>query len=94
MVWDKFRSFGYAIRTVGGNNVAELVNVFAQLPFEPGKPNLVLARTVKGKGVSYMEDDMRWHHRVPNDEEFSTAMAELQLAEEEWQKRHEFIEAG
>jgi len=90
---DKFRSFGYAVRAVDGNDVAELVNVFAQLPFEPGKPNLILAQTVKGKGVSYIEDRAGWHHRVPNDEEFSTAVAELQLAEQEWRKRRGLIEA-
>lgn len=90
---DKFRSFGYAVRAVDGNDVAELVNVFAQLPFETGKPNLVLAQTVKGKGVSYIEDQAGWHHRVPNDEEFSTAVAELQLAEQEWGKRRGLIGA-
>jgi len=47
----------------------------------PGKPSLILAKTRKGKGVSFMENVARWHHGVPNDEEFGRAMAELEAAE-------------
>jgi len=74
---DKFRAFGYALQHVDGNDVAALVEAFAQVPFETGKPNLVLAHTVKGKGISFMEDVVKWHHKVPNDEEFAQAVAEL-----------------
>jgi transketolase len=85
---DKFRAFGYAVREVDGNDVAELVRIFAQIPFEKGKPSLILARTTKGKGISFIEDQVSWHHHVPNDEEFATAMSELQLAEEAWQVQY------
>jgi transketolase len=78
---DKFRAFGYSLREVDGNNSAELVEVLRQAPFEPGKPSLVIARTVKGHGVSFMENAVGWHHRVPNDEEFARAMEELNAAE-------------
>jgi transketolase len=74
---DKLRAFGYAVRSVAGNDVAALCAAFDGLPFEPGKPNLLLARTTKGKGVSYMENNHAWHHRVPTDEEFAQAMEEL-----------------
>lgn len=74
---DKFRAFGYAVRTVPGNDIAALCEIFDALPFEPGKPNLVMARTTKGKGVSFMENNHAWHHRVPTDEEFAQAMEEL-----------------
>lgn len=77
---DKFRAFGYAVRHVDGNDLSALVSVFDQLPFEAGKPNLVLAHTVKGKGVSFMEDARAWHHKVPNDDEFARAMQELDQA--------------
>jgi len=80
---DKFRAFGYAVRHVDGNNVAELANLFDALPFEPGKPNLVLAHTVKGKGVSFMEDRVQWHHRVPTEAEYTAALAELERAEKD-----------
>ena len=85
---DKFKAFGYTVREVEGNDVAELVRIFDQIPFEKGKPNLILARTTKGKGISFMEDQAAWHHHVPNDKEFATAMSELQRAEEEWQVQY------
>lgn len=74
---DKFSAFGYAVQHVDGNNIAELVNIFGQIPFETGKPNLIIAHTVKGKGISFMEDQRIWHHKVPNDEQFQLAMQEL-----------------
>ena len=77
---DKFTAFGYAVKHVNGNNIADLVNIFEQLPFEPGKPSLILAHTVKGCGVSFMENKVNWHHKVPNDEEFTLAMKELDAA--------------
>jgi transketolase len=77
----KFSAFGYAVRHVDGNDIAALVALFDSLPFEPGKPNLVLAHTVKGKGVSYMEDSVSWHHRVPTEAEYATALLELEQAE-------------
>ena len=90
---DKFRAFGYAVRTADGNNIADLVNVMEQLPFETGKPSLILARTVKGKGVSFIEDVASWHHRVPTGDEYAMAMAELNRAEEEWQRHYATVEA-
>ncbi len=86
---EKFRAFGYAVRIVPGNDVRALVEIFGQLPFEPGKPNLVLAQTTKGKGISFMEDRAPWHHRVPTDEEFAQAMAELENAQHYWRTQYE-----
>jgi transketolase len=85
---DKFKAFGYSVREVNGNDVAELVQIFDQVPFEKGKPSLILARTTKGKGISFIEGQASWHHHVPNDEEFVAAMAELQQAEEAWQVQY------
>ena len=81
----KLTAFGYAVREVDGHNIADLVSVFDQIPFEPGKPNLVLAHTTKGKGISFIENRVEWHHHVPNDEEFATAMLELDAAERRWE---------
>ncbi len=80
---DKFKAFGYAVRTADGNNVAELIDVLGQLPFEAGKPNLLLAHTIKGRGVSFMENTVKWHHRVPTSDEMVLAMAELDQAQAE-----------
>ena len=79
----KFSSFGYAVREVDGNDIAALVELFDQLPFEPGKPNLVLAHTTKGKGISFIEDKAPWHHKVPTETEFQIALRELGLAEKD-----------
>lgn len=74
----KFTAFGYAVREVDGNSIAELVAVFDALPFDVGKPNLILAHTIKGKGISFMENQVSWHHHVPTDAEFAAAMEELE----------------
>lgn len=83
---DKFRAFGYAVREVDGNDVGALATLFEQLPFKPGKPNMVVANTIKGKGISFMEDMRIWHHKVPSDKEFNLAMSELETALEQWGK--------
>ena len=85
---EKFAAFGYAVRHVDGNDVAELAALFEGLPFEMGKPNLILAHTIKGKGVSFMEDNMSWHHRVPTDSEYAAALLELEEAEKTWEQTH------
>lgn len=77
---EKFRAFGYAVRKVDGNDTEALVEVFSQVPFEAGKPSLVLAHTIKGKGISFIENSVKWHHRVPTDEEYETGQRELDQA--------------
>jgi transketolase len=78
---DKFAAFGLAVRTCDGNDVGDLVRTLEAAPFEVGKPSLILARTVKGKGVSFIENAVPWHHKVPTDEEMARALAELDAAE-------------
>ncbi len=79
---EKFSAFGYCVRSVDGNDIATLVATFSELPFEEGKPNLILANTIKGKGVSFMEHVAKWHHRVPNDEQYAQAITELNAEEQ------------
>jgi transketolase len=80
---DKWAAFGFATRVVNGHDLTCLEDTLRQAPFEKGRPSLILAQTVKGKGISFIENAVEWHHHVPNDEEYSTAMAELdqQLAQ-------------
>jgi transketolase len=85
---EKLVAFGYAVRHVDGNNVAQLAALFESLPFESGKPNLVLAHTVKGKGISFMEDQIHWHHRVPTEAEYAAALLELEQAEKVLENMH------
>ena len=84
----KFEAFGYAVREVDGNCVPDLVATFEQVPLEPGKPNLILAHTTKGKGISFIENQVGWHHHVPSDDEYVVAMDELDKAEKEWRKQN------
>jgi transketolase len=76
---DKFAAFGWAVRTVDGHDFAELTDALSA-PLSVGKPSAIIARTIKGKGVSFMEDVGKWHHGVPNDEEYALALAEIDAA--------------
>lgn len=76
---EKFAAFGWAARAVDGHDFAELTAALEK-PLEPGRPGVVIARTVKGRGVSFMEDVGKWHHGVPTDDEYALAIAELDAA--------------
>ena len=75
---DRFRAFGWAVREVAGHDHAALLAAFAALPADPGKPTCLIARTVKGRGVSFIENRPEWHHHVPSDAELAAALAELE----------------
>ena len=77
---EKFRAFGWAVRTVDGHDFAALNDALTGTP-QPGKPVCVIANTVKGKGVSFMEDVAKWHHGVPSEAELKQALEELDAAE-------------
>lgn len=79
----KFESFGWAVRHVDGHNVTALREQLEALPFSGGKPSLLIAHTVKGKGISFMENAPSWHHRVPAEAEYARALEELSLAMKE-----------
>ncbi|MBN2579216.1 MAG: transketolase [Pirellulales bacterium] len=74
----KWQSFRWAVREVDGHDVEALHQALASVPFEAGRPSCVIAHTVKGKGVSFMEDKLLWHYRTPQGEEYDQAMAELE----------------
>lgn len=74
---DKWRSFGWYVQEVDGHDLAQLSDVLGSVPLKSGKPTLILANTVKGKGVSFMENIPGWHHHVPSDEELKLAIKEL-----------------
>jgi transketolase len=76
----KFESFGWAVKHVDGHDYDALIKTFDSLPFERGKPNLVIAHTVKGKGISYMENNVKWHHGVPDAKQYEEALNELDNA--------------
>jgi transketolase len=76
---DKWRSFGWDVIEIDGHDVAELARVMSSIPKGSGKPMAIVAHTIKGKGVSFMEDDNNWHYRAPNAEEVILAHRELGL---------------
>jgi len=74
---DRWRAFGWEVMEMDGHNIPEVLETLAAARDFEGGPVAVIAHTVKGKGVSYMEGDYTWHSKVPNDEEFALAMEEL-----------------
>lgn len=74
---EKFRAFGWNVLTCDAHNFDEIAEAFAAARACKGKPTVILAKSIKGKGVSYMENQCGWHGKAPNAEEYSTAMAEL-----------------
>jgi transketolase len=74
---DRFRAFGWSVVEVDGHDVDALLEAFAGLPVEKGRPTAVIAHTIKGRGVSFIENRVEWHHRVPTDDEMVRALDEL-----------------
>jgi transketolase len=74
---DKFRAFGWSVREVDGHDVKELSSALGTLPLEAGRPNAIIAHTVKGKGVSWMEGKVLWHYKQPTPDELVTALEEV-----------------
>ena len=74
---DKFRAFRWEVREIDGHNMGQLVATFTSLPFQTGKPSVVIAHTVKGKGISFMEDTLAWHYKCPTAEQMEMALREL-----------------
>lgn len=74
---DKWAAFGWDAKEVDGHDLAKLCELLSAPPDAAGRPRAVIARTVKGKGVSFMEHDNNWHYRIPNAEELARALAEL-----------------
>ncbi len=78
---EKWKAFGWNVMDIDGHNYAEIKE--ALLERKAGKPTLVVANTVKGKGVSFMENEPIWHYRMPNKQELPILMEELGLTEED-----------
>ncbi len=74
---ERWRAFGWTVREVDGHDVAALADTLRAVPFEAGRPTCVIARTMKGRGVSFMENRAEWHHRVPTEAEIGLALIEL-----------------
>jgi transketolase len=73
---DKWAAFGFEVRVIDGHDYTQLLEAFQ--PSTTGRPVAVIANTIKGKGVSFMEDRVEWHHKVPSPEQVQIALQELQ----------------
>lgn len=76
---EKWRSFGWEVREVDGHNFEQLAACLGSVPFQQGKPSVVIAHTIKGKGVSFMENELCWHDKHPDDREYEKALDELKI---------------
>ena len=74
---DKWRAFGWAVREIDGHDMDQIVSALDDLPYVEDKPSMIIAHTVKGKGVSFAEDTHLWHNNMVPGEVFEKAMAEL-----------------
>ena len=77
---DKFTSFGWEVQEVNGHDHDQLADCLMTAPWRQGKPSIVIAKTIKGKGVSFMENSVAWHYKSPTDEQLEEALAEIENA--------------
>ena len=77
---EKFRSFGFDVQVVDGHDFDAIEAAFNHAKTVKGKPSVIIAKAVKGKGVSFMENQVGWHGKAPNDEQYAAAMQELNTA--------------
>jgi transketolase len=75
----KWRAFGWAVREINGHDLEQIEDALKSVPFKIGRPSCIIAHTVKGKGVSFMENQLAWHYKSPNDEQLKRALTELGL---------------
>lgn len=73
----KFESFGFNVINIDGHNIEEIIEAFNRAKTVKGRPTVVIAKTIKGKGVSFMENQVGWHGKAPNEEEYKIALKEL-----------------
>ena len=74
---EKFRSFGFEIIKIDGHNIQEIIDAFDVAKNVKEKPVCIIAKTIKGKGISYMENQIGWHGKAPNEEQYKIALEEL-----------------
>ncbi|MBM3229851.1 transketolase [Candidatus Parvarchaeota archaeon] len=74
---DKWKAANWAAREIDGHDFGQITKALASVPFEPGKPSVVIAHTVKGKGVSFMENSLDWHYKTPDKEQLEKSIGEI-----------------
>jgi len=77
---ERYRAFGWNVRRLDGHDIPQILDALSAVPFEAGKPSAIIADTVKGKGISFMENSLLWHYRCPDPTEYQAALSELDRA--------------
>ena len=77
---EKLLSFGFNVINIDGHNISSIIDAFTTAKQTKGKPTVIIAKTIKGKGVSFMENKAEWHGKAPSEEEYNTAIADLDNA--------------
>ena len=75
----RWEAFGWDVKEINGDDVRQIVNAFDNINFNSGRPHLIISDTTKGYGISYMENVAKWHHGVPNQEQYETALSEIDM---------------
>ncbi len=75
---ERLKAFGFEVFNIDGNNITDIIDAFNKAKEVKGKPTAIVAKTIKGKGVSFMEDQAGWHGKAPNEEQYKQAMKDLE----------------
>ena len=76
---ERWEAFGWDVMEINGDDVRQIVNALDNINFNSGRPHLIISDTTKGYGISYMENVAKWHHGVPNQEQYETALSEIDM---------------
>jgi len=76
-IGEKFKSFGFNVINIDGNDIDEIITAFDKARSAKGRPTVIIAKTIKGKGISFMENEASWHGKAPTEEEYNAAIQEL-----------------
>ena len=87
---EKFEAFGWYVQEIDGHNFSELEEAISKAKIQE-KPSMIIANTVKGKGISFMENQVSWHGKAPNQEEYQKAMEEIEILERKNEERENLM---
>ena len=85
-IYDRWTAFGWDVKEINGDNMQEIIDAFHNIDYNNGKPHLIVSHTTKGYGISYMENIAKWHHGMPNAEQYEQAIKEISARIEELRK--------
>ena len=78
-IFERWSAFGWDVKEMNGNDMESIISTFRGIDFTNGKPHLLISQTTKGLGVSYMENEAKWHHGMPNEEQYKQAIQDIEV---------------